>query len=210
MSRLNVKFSPISSMASFLQTLLSWIARFISDKAQTKARYRIINYDHVKAIVSFQCNTTRACFSEKLQKTVEDSELISQLSPDQACYLGIMYGKKYTIPSRKNIRTKKGLNKHMLNNKNINYVIFNRFGNIIFIYPKTQKRNVITIEHVISTHGILRHFSSVVACSIGIRYGLKETKATKKIELRDNNEVNAKKELLHVATEKYDNIIHLK
>jgi len=139
----------------------------------SKIKYLITDFDSTTGNIVFLCYGSRAFFNKNILDAISDDKIISGLHSEQACFLGIMFGRlvkerRITYDSEKYV----GLTRrHSYNHAVEDQILFDRKGNIIFTDRSSGKTMVIKAYIVASARELISGFSPLVACSIGIHVG---------------------------------------
>ena len=139
-------------------------------------KYKVIAFCEERSEFTFQCVRTRAIYSEKAMSVVMDDEIINNLHPEQACYVGLKVGALL----RKKDRVKAKLKRNFAidfseKKKQVGMLIIDRYSNLIFTHPKTKKRCSIKIEYIIADKELINLFSPSAACYLGIYMGRRKS-----------------------------------
>jgi hypothetical protein len=158
-------------MSVKVKGITAWCKNAILAHAQaSRPRYKIVDFCEKRFCVSLQSNATRACFTKKLITVVMDAGMISELPPEQACFLGLMTARYLKTDNRACPPT---LRSSTLETKNQQAVIIDRHDNVIFLHPKTKERCVMQVEYIIAHAALIDLFSPLTAYSLGLRAGFK-------------------------------------
>lgn len=154
----------------------STIKNILLLRSKEKFRYTIVDFIEGKNLVFFSCGLTRATFSKKLIDAVYDQDIICNLRPEQASYLGMVIGRE--IKNGRNLfnSDKPGSNTsfELLSyscETNESSLMFDRCGNMIFVHPKNKGRCVMRPEYVVSRKETIDLFHPTVAFRIGVYVG---------------------------------------
>lgn len=153
----------IKKLKSIPQKIYSYILRLNHE-------YIIVGYEEKTEIVSLQCSITKSTITRNIIDVIFNEDILSQMLPEQACYLGIISA---SILSKSEIKKNKTFE---VNAKGLAYII-DRHGNIVFINPETKNRCSYRPEYIASNQQLINLFHPAVACSIGVGIGF-----SKKIE----------------------------
>lgn len=169
---------------------LQWIKSAIVAKLQSRVKYRIVDFCDKTCRVSFQCNITRACFSKPVISAILDTEILGQLLPEQACFLGLVASKgirqnKIQYAGSRELMQGQLILQCAEGETDKPDLIFDRYGNFIFLHPKTKKRCVMRPEYVISQEKLINLFHPSVACAIGFQVGFKRRSSSRKDVAQD-------------------------
>lgn len=140
----------------------------------SRVKFIIIDHNEEDAL-TFLCYGTRAFFKKNLIEAIFDDKLIAGLWPEQACFLGILFGEQtlknnfyYNYEKYKKKHTKTSGHFHSLIN---NEVVFDRKGQLIYTDKTTGQVRVDDPILVASKKELINQFTPSVACSIGVFVG---------------------------------------
>jgi len=162
-------------------TVTSFINNLVSLKIRPDVRYKIIDVSNEKTVIWLQCLQTNAIFCKKISGTNIDLDIIGKLQPEQACFWGILLGEFLKIRGDRNSSS----NMTLLQNDFFLYaketddqcksITFDRFGNIIFLHPKTNIICSNRASDIVSDRLLINLFHPTMACFIGLHVGHKST-----------------------------------
>ena len=106
---------------------------------------------------------------------IKNAKLISEITPEDACYIGGYYGK--TIKKNINRRTfapRPSKNNLLISQRSARYKIISlcRNGDLKFIDRKSKKEYIMSPLFIVNEKSILNNFSSTNSCYIGILAGM--------------------------------------
>lgn len=130
---------------------------------------RLLEVDISKQEIKFQLKSKFPILKCSLEEAINDLDLINQISPIEACYLGGFYGKL--------------LSENKLNNRNISFLLRNsfgryyvtyqdRFGNIGYCDRISRTTFSSKPVDIVENENIISCFNSSHACYIGILAGI--------------------------------------
>lgn len=174
--------------SKFMNTFLSKIRTFIWDIKKNclplatilSSFCRIEEIDTKKQTVSVIYRGSKTIVKMSFDEAIGDEELIKQLSPQQACYLGGYFGRAFraSINGGKPLKQRKNTS-FSLSDKQGRYVILflNRNGDIGYYDKKTGQEIEEHPIKIANNKMIISRFDPSQACYIGIQAGLSMEKA---------------------------------
>lgn len=137
--------------------------------------YKISSIDAENQTAILHVNFKNIFFTQTFSEIISNVEIIEGLSPQQACWLGVYYGRalKTALDGKKNLRNIKKPD-YLLQHKQGCYKIIseNRDGNITCIHVKT-KQTLTSHPLCIAEDGtFIKNFDANQACYIGILAGI--------------------------------------
>jgi len=137
--------------------------------------YRIVDYINTKHEYVLHCLNTRALFNYVITEITQDITIISGLSPQQACYIGIEYAKYLKSHSESVQKKMKLKTENYLTCRYGKYRICyeDRIKNICFICIKTKEEFLMSPKEICSSEEFIEEFDSLQAYYIGFLAGLR-------------------------------------
>lgn len=166
-SKLKAFIWHIKNIFQLFTIKLSYSCRI--EEIDTKKQSVAVTYRGVKTIIKMS-----------FYEAICDTELIAQLSPIQACYLGGYYGRalRSSLEGRQTLRPEKNMS-FLLNDLQGRYkiIFLNRDGNIGYYDKKTDQEFVEHPVVIANNKLLLSRFDPNQACYIGIEAGMSIEKA---------------------------------
>lgn len=159
-----------------LREALLWVKNTINIRLRSSIRYDIVGFSDRNYRVMLQCRVERACFPRDIMSAISDSVLISQMLPEQACFLGLLAGEGLARGELSYVREYECPQNHLAaprNDADQFQLVIDRHGNVIYIHPKTKKRCVMSSEYIVSTQEAIHLFPPTLACALGLYVGRK-------------------------------------
>ncbi len=154
---------------------------------------RIEEIDTEKRIIIVHSRGVSAPIKFRFDEIINDTVMLSCLSPEQASWVGYYFGMYY----ENLLKDKKDFHFHPNNfdfassnyDARCKLMLQDRLGNIFYLdrlTNLTHKRSVISI---ITTSGVINNFDSIEACYLGILAGIFISKndGQKKIKIQEKN-----------------------
>lgn len=155
--------------------ILLKIYRQVILRVKSNIKYIIVWYDDAECIETFVCNGGRSNFKRNLSEIIKDNDFISGLIPEQACFMGLVWGKNIArVMGSGGCEDYEGLSSSDAVDKSsgeFEKIGFDRMGNLIF-YNKL-KNQAITEKAIIvaASSDFINKFDPVSAKEIGIFIG---------------------------------------
>jgi hypothetical protein len=135
-------------------------------------KYLIVDFEEQTGILTFLFRGGRATFKKNLSDAIVDNNLITGLLPEQACFLGLLWGKSVKT------RTQASNHDHVINNTYTNtgtleQIAFDRMGNLIFFDRKENQLKKEKAVIIAASQTYINQFDSISAKEIGIFVGMR-------------------------------------
>lgn len=154
--------------------ILKAVIKIIYQRVTSKICFLVVDFHEINQQLTFLCYGGRAFFKKELAEAALDDKLISGLSPDQACFIGIKLGqliKKTEWITNKTLgeKIKMYSQKSFVTVKNS--IAFDRKGNLIYFDSSTNKIIIEKARIVAGSRKLIMQFDSILACRIGVFVG---------------------------------------
>lgn len=176
MKNTNKKFI---SLFNTLKNFFSFIKSIEYSPISKPPLCRIEEIDLIKKIIVIHCKGIDAPIRLTLEEMINDSAMLSNLSPIQASWIGYYYGKHYKgLISEKNSRN--NTFNFDINNSlgKINILMLSRDGNLIYNNHENNITHTISPKNAMMNENIITQFTPMQACYIGILTGTATQKKT--------------------------------
>jgi len=141
---------------------------------------RIVALDVVAQTVSFHVKNKAVVIRCKFSEAINNLEIIDQLSPHEACWLGGHFGRalRASLDGRAPLKKAKQMSFLLRKQEGRNRIVFeNRTGEIGYIDTKTHQEYVEHPVAIATNDYVIALFNPNQACYIGILAGIRMEKA---------------------------------